>query len=541
MNRKKILLRFLRLFGRLFGHKNSRRLQEAFRQKNSLRFQLLSRSLIVMAGLMLIVGLFQYAVMKEFIYQNKASSMQTQILSLSSDAWEQVVLNSFVNGPSRVPFVFLPDAAIAFIDRGGNFLVLSNSRLDGGAPPQLTVQDYQGAVQGKRKLNYQVFDNGSGNKQLVVLQAIEDRGLLLGVVQVSVATKPLQDILLQQLFTFLALALLALIGGLLAFIPVLRKTLVPLSNMVDKVEQIDAGNLTERFPAEQGQIEIDRLAISFNGMLERLESSFAAEKEAKEQMRRFVADASHELRTPLTSIHGFLEVLLRGAVNQPDKLHKSLNSMYAESERMKKLVQDLLLLAKLDRSPDIELTEGDLNDLIRVMEPQLRLLAGNRRVDLLFGPSTRCRYDEDKMKQVLLNLFHNAVEHTDPETGVIEISVNISNTNGSSCGSDSSSESDSSSSSNGSGVEGGGTGRSADKGVILSVRDNGTGISKEHLPHLFERFYRIDSSRTRRYGGAGLGLAITKSIVDLHGGTIWVESVEGEGSTFYVRLPAEIS
>ncbi|MHB1404055.1 MAG: sensor histidine kinase [Desulfitobacteriaceae bacterium] len=479
------------------------RFQHLFRQKSSLRFQLLSRSLLVMAGLMLIVGLFQYAVMREFIYQNKASSMQTQILSLSSDAWEQVVINSYVNGPNRVPFVFLPDSAIAFIDLGGNFSVLSNSRLDGGAPPKLAVDDYQAAVQAKRKLTYKVFDNGSGNEQLVVLQTIEDRGLLLGVIQVSVGTKALQDILLQQLFTFLALALLALIGGLLAFIPVLRKTLVPLSNMVGKVEQIDAGNLTERFPAEQGQMEIDRLATSFNGMLERLESSFAAEKEAKEQMRRFVADASHELRTPLTSIHGFLEVLLRGAENQPDKLHKSLTSMYAESERMKKLVQDLLLLAKLDRSPNIELTEGDLDDLIKEMEPQLRMLAGTRRVDLRLASHSRCWFDDDKMKQILLNLFHNAVEHTDPEKGVIEISLDA-----------------------------------AGAGVELAVRDNGSGIPEEHLPHLFERFYRIDSSRTRKYGGAGLGLAISKSIVDLHGGTIRVKSAAGAGSVFYVWLPA---
>jgi len=287
---------------------------------------------------------------------------------------------------------------------------------------------------------------------------------------------------------------------------VLRKTLVPLSTMVDTVERIDAGNLAERLPCEQGQVEIDRLADSFNGMLERLETSFEAEKEAKEQMRRFVADASHELRTPLTSIHGFLEVLLRGAMNQPDKLNRSLTSMYTESERMKKLVQDLLLLAKLDRSPNVQLDEGELDEIIKGMAPQLRFLAGNRKVSLRLTSELKCRFDEDKIKQVVLNLFHNAVQHTDPEKGDIQISL-----------------------------------EPASGGVELTIRDNGSGITQEHLPKLFDRFYRSDSSRTRKYGGAGLGLAITKSLVELHGGTIRVESFEEEGTAFYVWLPILIA
>lgn len=194
--------------------------------------------------------------------------------------------------------------------------------------------------------------------------------------------------------------------GLLGFLPVLKRALVPLFNMVHTAEQIDAGNLARRFPPHQGQREIDRLAESFNGILERLEASFEAERETKEQMRRFIADASHELRTPLTSIHGFLEVLLRGAANQPDQLHKALKSMHGESERLNKLVHELLLLAKLDRTP-----------------------------------------------------------------------------------------------------------------------------------HVFNRFYRSDSSRTRKYGGAGLGLSITKSIVDIHRGTISVVSQEEAGCTFNIWLP----
>ncbi|WP_369397280.1 HAMP domain-containing sensor histidine kinase [Syntrophomonas palmitatica] len=285
--------------------------------------------------------------------------------------------------------------------------------------------------------------------------------------------------------------------------PVINKTLAPLSRMVDTAEQIDAGNLDRRFPTRQGQVEIDSLADSCNGMLERLEASFAAEIETKEQMRRFIADASHELRTPLTSINGFLEILLRGAVNQPEQLDKSLKSMYSESQRLTKLVHDLLLLTRLDRQPHPVLTEAALDRVLKDMEEQLRILAGKRKLDLTVEENVAAKIDTDQIKQVVLNLFQNAVQHTDAFQGEIQVSL-----------------------------------VKKDQGAELAVRDNGPGISETNLPHIFERFYRSDSSRTRKYGGAGLGLSITKSIVDLHGGHIWVDSREGAGSTFHVWLPA---
>lgn len=494
---------------------------QKFFEPNSLRFQLLSRSLFFMAIILLFIGVFQYVFMREFIFTSTASSIESQLLSLPREAWAQMILqselNPDVNGESsteivtpgraqtnnsnHLPFILL-DSTIAFVDLNGNLTVLSNNSVKAGTPPKLEEQVYVDAQQPQKGINYKVVNSSDGDEKLVVLHSLESRGNPIGLIQVSLSTKSLKAVLFRQLLIFLLLSLLALIGGLIAFGAVLKKTLVPLSNIVDTVGQIDAGNLAERLPAEQGQMEIDHLAISFNGMLERLESSFEAEKEAKEQMRRFVADASHELRTPLTSIHGFLEVLLRGAMNQPDKLHKSLNSMYVESERMKKLVQDLLLLAKLDRSPNLELVEREFDGLILEMESQLRMLAGNREVDLELTPEVRTRFDVDKMKQVILNLFHNAVQHTDSEKGKIKLSL-----------------------------------KPVDGGIELAVKDNGTGISGEHLPHLFERFYRSDSSRTRRYGGAGLGLAITQSLVELHGGSIRVESRVGEGSVFVVWLP----
>ncbi|WP_420488763.1 sensor histidine kinase [Paenibacillus caui] len=268
----------------------------------------------------------------------------------------------------------------------------------------------------------------------------------------------------------------------------------------------DAGNLQQRVPERLGQEEIDRLSSSFNGMLERLALSFEAEREAKEQMRRFTADASHELRTPLTSIHGFLEVLLRGASVKPEQLQSALSSMYGESVRMKKLIEDLLTLAKMDRAPELYLSRIRLDALVLEMEPQLRMLSGPRSVAFDLTAGITGEFDQDKLKQVILNLFQNAVQHTNPVHGRIRVSLT-----------------------------------STEDEILLAVNDNGPGIPEEHLPHIFERFYRIDVARARKQGGAGLGLAISASMVEAHGGKITVATKAGEGTTFQVHLPLQQS
>ncbi|KPV57516.1 membrane protein [Paenibacillus sp. A3] len=460
----------------------------------SLRLQLLSRSLFILAGLLLLIGVLQYVFMEQFLIKNKVASIQSQFFSIPLDIWANP---NFDNGRARGPF--LPEASLAFVGPGDSFRVVTNNPR-AGSVPRLSAEEYREALgREQRQPHYRIVKGDKGMDQLVVLQRIGPRGRLA---QISTSMEPIRDVLLSQLWTFLALAGAALGMGVAAFLPVLRRTLVPLSNMIETVEQIDAGKLDERLPAHQGQLEIDRLSRSFNRMLERLEASFETEKEAKEQMRRFIADASHELRTPLTSIHGFLEVLLRGAAQKPDQLDKALRSMYGESERLNKLVRDLLLLARLDRHPTVDLKEESLSDIVDEMEPQLRLLAGARNVQFSVQPDVFACIDKDKIKQVLLNLFHNAVQHTDSAEGLIRVSL-----------------------------------EQTEEEALLTVQDNGSGIPEEHVPRLFERFYRIDSSRARIYGGAGLGLSITKSIVDLHGGTIEVNSRVGEGSRFTIRLP----
>lgn len=499
----------------------------------SLRYQLLSRSLLVLAALFLLIGVLQYIIMKDFVYENKAEALSAQIMSMPADWFKdpnstngpdsrqetnknKTSLDNDVspanpdNRPQKMhpngPFLYQPGLTLAFINPQGEVTDLSKN--DEGSLPLLTTVQYNqiySTLLERRSIKYKIMDNDKGKEQLVVYRLAGSPNRPEGVIQASIETDSLNQLLLTQLAIFTALSIAALGAGLALYLPLLRRTLTPLSRVVTAALQTDAGNLTTRLPVQQGQQEIDRLSEAFNGMLERLDASFDAERNTTERMRRFVADASHELRTPMTSIHGFLEVLLRGAANNPEQLHRALNSMQMESKRINKLVEDLLLLTKLDQEPQLLLTETCLDEIMLEIEPQLHILAGNRTVHLTLPQhSVIGQYHADKLKQVLLNLFLNAVQHTDSEAGIITITLDVKGNN-----------------------------------AILTVEDNGAGIQAEHLPKLFERFYRSESSRTRKNGGAGLGLAISKSIIDAHNGTIEIESIPGKSTVFRILLPVD--
>ncbi|WP_337099393.1 sensor histidine kinase [Paenibacillus sp. YIM B09110] len=488
-----------------------------FAAPSSLRYQLLSRTLLLLAALLLLIGVLQYVLMKDFVYENKANTLGAQLLSMPMD-WFGVSVSKpddregksaapRMEPPKQrpqAPVFYQPGMSFAFVGNDGVVDDLTNN--PELASPHLTAQQYaniKAELLSRKSISYRIVDDVNGHEQLVVLRLADPRNRAAGMVQAGAETASLQKLLFTQLAIFISLAVLALAAGLSLYLPLLRKTLTPLSRVVQAASDTDAGNLDIRLPAHQGQLEIDRLSEAFNGMLARLELSFEAERRTTERMRRFIADASHELRTPLTSIHGFIEVLQRGAAVSPEQLNRSLASMGLESRRINKLVEDLLTIVKLDQAPELVLAPVRLDLLLTEMEPQLRLLAGSRSVQIeTDGNPVTGRYHADKLKQIVLNLFLNAVQHTDSDTGSISLSLGVSGSH-----------------------------------AQLTVSDNGTGIAAEHIPQLFERFYRSESSRTRKSGGAGLGLSITKSIVDAHNGSIEVASEPGVGTQFRVLLP----
>ncbi|WP_404460414.1 sensor histidine kinase [Sutcliffiella horikoshii] len=473
---------------------------------SSLRYQLLSKMLIILSLILVVIGFFQYIVLKDFLYKNEAEQLRGTIMSVPIGA-----LGEFSNPPGgreRPHFFLVENISLSLIQEDGTYIdLLENNGLVSPKLSQAELEAIKQHIGVRNRADYHLLKDENGTEQLVLFRpALRNPNRFQNgegtILQMGVSTAPLQQLLWKQWLTFMLLSAFAIAAGIWIYFSVIKKTLGPLSNIVSSVQTINATNMAYRIPQKQGQEEIDLLSESFNDMLQRLELSFGQEREAKEQMRRFIADASHELRTPLTSVHGYLEVLLRGAAQNPNQLSMALGNMYGETKRVIKLVEELLLLAKLDQAPELELQSTNLTELIRDMKPQLSILAEKRTVTFRLVNDVYANVNPDKIKQVILNLFQNAIQHTDAAQGKIDIRLEVKGSS-----------------------------------IHFSVEDNGSGMEKDKLPHVFERFYRIDYSRNREYGGAGLGLSITKAIVEAHHGSVDVVSAPGEGAKFSVRLP----
>jgi two-component system, OmpR family, sensor kinase len=296
------------------------------------------------------------------------------------------------------------------------------------------------------------------------------------------------------------MALLVSAGGayLLA-----RAALSPVEKVVTSARGITAGNLSKRLPVERPRDEVGRLAATINDLLSRLGAAFARREEALAHQRRFVADASHQLRTPLTSIQGYARLLREWGLRDPETAREAVASIHRESQHMQKLVEDMLSLARGDEGAPLKVAPHDLDALAAEAVEATRVVS-NGKPSVRYVPArepVRASFDRDRVEQAAHILLENAVKYT-PEAG--EVVVRACRCNGR---------------------------------ARLEVSDTGAGIPEEHLPHLVERFYRVDGPRTAR--GAGLGLSIAQQIAKAHRGNLYIESTVGEGSTFTLELPGE--
>ncbi|WP_027877117.1 sensor histidine kinase [Meiothermus cerbereus] len=312
------------------------------------------------------------------------------------------------------------------------------------------------------------------------------QGPQLVILMVGKSTEGIESTLADFARTYTATALLVLIfGGLLAF-RLVRQALEPLEWVAKKAEQVS--NKPEKLPELEGHNEVTSLVKSLNRMLARLESAW-------ETQGRFLADASHELRTPVTAILGHVNYLLR-RTQITEQQRESLEIIKRESERMQKLVGDLLDLSN-GGSWKVELGSVHLKTVLNEIEEEYgKSFEG--QIEVQAPEHVWVLGDPERLHQVVANLVSNAIKANSTQIRLIVLDL-------------------------------------AER-VVIRVEDNGEGISKEHLPHLFERFYRVDKARDRERGGSGLGLAIVRSIVEAHGGKVWAESEPGKGSVFSISL-----
>jgi two-component system OmpR family sensor kinase len=306
---------------------------------------------------------------------------------------------------------------------------------------------------------------------------------------------------LQWLFFLIGFVIVGLIA--LASRTVIRVGLTPLSHVEATAAQIAAGDLSARLPDAKPTTEVGRLTTSLNTMLTRIEESFALRKASEDKLRRFVADASHELRTPLTAIRGFAELHRQGAVVGEEDTKQLLARIEGESIRMGSLVEDLLLLARLDQAREMDALPVDIAAVTRDAVASAQVAGPNHPISLK-GDAGELYIlgDKNRVHQVVANLLANARTHT-PAGTKIDVSI-----------------------------------AQSEDGVRISVSDNGPGLSEEDQWRIFERFYRADSSRVRNDGeGSGLGLSIVDAVMKAHGGSVSVASDLGKGSTFTLFFP----
>jgi two-component system OmpR family sensor kinase len=281
--------------------------------------------------------------------------------------------------------------------------------------------------------------------------------------------------------------------------------------MIDTAAAIAAGDLTKRVPEADPDSELGRLGTSLNEMLTSVEEAFTAENRANERLKQFVADASHELRTPLAAISGYAELERRGALADPEERERVMRRIEAETKRMGRLVEDLMLLARFDLGDQAEAGASldyrpvDLAVIARDAIADHEAIDPGRPVRRVGRDRVMVKGDDERLTQVLANLLANLRTHTPPGTAAT-LSFAIEN-----------------------------------GWVVASIADDGPGFPPEALPLVFDRFYRADPSRSRRSGGSGLGLAIVAAIIEGHGGSVAAANVPDGGAMISFRVPAAAS
>jgi two-component system OmpR family sensor kinase len=457
-------------------------------ERFSLRARLLAGVVVLAAVGLVAADIATYASLHSFLVSrlDRTVSASAHALARSTafrGAPDQGELDQLASStPNSYVGLVAPNGSIRweFVGRPGEDKPPPQPRL---AQQPATGRDYDetietGAVAGSTRYRIRIepLPGPSGYSLAVAAPLTDVRGTLHRLV------------LVELLVTLAVLAAVALVG-----LWVVRRALRPLDAIARTAGAIAEGDLSRRVERAEPRTEVGRLGLALNAMLGRIE-------ESDRRLRRFVADASHELRTPLAAVRAYAELFARGAEQRPDDLARSMSGISRESERMSALVDDLLLLARLDEGRPLEQEPVRLDEVAAEAVDAAHAVEPGRPVDLDAAAATVVG-DRDRLRQVIDNLLANARAHTPAGTPV---HVRVATRNGD---------------------------------AVLAVADEGPGLEADDAEHVFERFYRADESRARANGGVGLGLSIVAAVAEAHGGKASVESKQGEGATFVLTLP----
>ena len=339
-------------------------------------------------------------------------------------------------------------------------------------------------------------EDGSGRYRVRVEFGPHGESIVVATSLADVDATLRRLLLIMLLVTAAVLAALAALG-----LWVVQLGLRPLDAIGSTAATIAGGDLSRRVERAEERTEVGRLGLALNAMLGQIETAFNAQRASERKLRRFVADASHELRTPLAAVRAYAELFTRGAESRPDDLARSMRGIERESERMSVLVDDLLLLARLDEGRPLERSATvALDELVGEAVETAQAVEPDRPIRLEREPASVVG-DRVRLRQIVDNMLGNVRAHTPAGAPV---SVRVAAANGS---------------------------------AVVEVADSGPGLDAEETDRVFERFYRADESRSRASGGVGLGLSIVAAVAEAHGGTVSARSEPGKGATFQITLP----
>ena len=341
---------------------------------------------------------------------------------------------------------------------------------------------------------------GSSITYRVLATRFGDGDVLLVAAPITDQQETIHQLVTIQLVA--AVAALLVIGSLVWLAT--RVTIKPIEDMIGVASAIGGGDLGARIDTDATSTEVTRLAEALNAMLNQLEDAFAAKDASESRLRRFAADASHELRTPLTTIQGWADLYASGGADSAEMVSKAMDRIGRETQRMSRLVEDLLLLARLDQERPLDRAPVDLRAVVADSVEDLRTNEPLRPITVeLPSHAIIVAGDEARLRQVVANLLTNIRVHTNPDVAA-HVTLEVD-----------------------------------DARTRLVISDEGPGLSEEDAARAFDRFYRSEGSRARSSGGTGLGLAIVQSLIEAHGGTITLTSAPGRGVALTIRLPVE--
>jgi len=482
----------------------------------SLRLRLLAVLLAVLAGGLAVADVATYASLQRFL----ARRVDQQLAATRFPAAARLMRQLAPREGSEPRRRFAPPVGGSSLDiapagtyaelRDGTGATLASTtigfREEPDTEPRLPKQLTPPLRPGGRRLFTVPARKGRARYRVLAEASPDSNTLLLLAIPLRELTSTLHRLVLVE--ALVTVGVLALVGAISLWL--VRLSLRPLDRMTLTAGEIAAGDLSARVADEDAHGEVGRLGRALNAMLHQIEQAFADRqrsedqlRQSEERLRRFVADASHELRTPLTSIRGHAELFRRGADADPVALGQSMRRIEEEAARMGVLVDDLLLLARLDEGRPMEREPVDVTKIVQDAVTDARASEPERAIELHDGIHLTVLGEAARLHQLVANLLANVRAHTSSSTPV-RVEVRPDGTD-----------------------------------VLVVVADEGPGMTTEQASRVFERFYRADPSRARRRGGAGLGLSIVAAVAEAHGGSVTVDTAPGAGATFTVRLPRD--